>query len=181
MPKRKAISEALGLVFSGIERLIGEFPNRRFTIDGRLVGDIGEVIAALEYDLVLDEVSRAKHDGIAVGKRHVQIKATFRDELTFKTVPDYYLGIKLYRDGRHEEVFNGPGKIIAERYEHRKGIGKQLLSFPVANSAGSRRRCRRPGAFRCESPPDTDDRHGYDHDNPQTRILRRDRRRIEAD
>jgi len=31
-------------------------------VDGRLVGDIGEMIAELEYDLTLDEVSAPNHD-----------------------------------------------------------------------------------------------------------------------
>jgi len=38
----------------------------------------------------------------------------------------------LYPDGRYEEVFNGPGQVILDRYMGRKGIGKQLLSFPIA-------------------------------------------------
>jgi uncharacterized protein DUF6998 len=98
-----------------------------------LVGDVGEVIAALEYDVVLHDVSQPNHDATTTdGLRNVQIKATFKDSLTFKTVPDYYLGFKLYPDGRHEEVFNGPGKIIFERYRARKGCGETLLSFPIA-------------------------------------------------
>ena len=52
-----SITEGLALIFRGIDRLREAFPNRAFTIDGRL-GDIGEVIAALEYDLTLDPVSR---------------------------------------------------------------------------------------------------------------------------
>jgi hypothetical protein len=51
MDSRNAITEALALIFQGIEKLKSAFPHRQFTIDGRLVGDIGEVIAALEYDL----------------------------------------------------------------------------------------------------------------------------------
>jgi len=130
---RAAISDALRLIFQGIERLKESFPNREFTIDGRLVGDVGEVIAALEYDVVLHDVSQPNHDATTTdGSRHVQIKATFKDSLTFKTVPDFYLGFKLYADGRHEEVFNGPGKIIFERYSGRKGCGVVLLSFPIA-------------------------------------------------
>ena len=42
------------------------------------------------------------------------------------------LGFKLYPDGRHEEVFNGPGRLSFERYASRKGIGVQLPSFPIA-------------------------------------------------
>src|SRR5687768_5878313 len=105
---RESITEGLALIFKGIDRLREAFPNRAFTIDGRLVGDVGEVIAALEYDLTLDMVSQPDHDACCADGRRVQIKATFKDSLTFKTCPDYYLGFKLYPDGRYEEVFNGP-------------------------------------------------------------------------
>jgi hypothetical protein len=129
---RESITEGLSLIFKGIDRLREAFPNRAFTIDGRLVDDIGEVIAALEYDVTLDSISQPDHDACCRDGRRVQVKATFKDSLTFKTGPDYYLGFKLYPDGRHEEVFNGPGRIILERYVGRKGIGSQLLSFPIA-------------------------------------------------
>ena len=129
---RKAINEALRLIFEGIECLKAAFPNRAFTIDGRLVGDVGEVIAALEYDVILHANIQPGHDATTVDGRNVQIKATFKDSLTFRTVPDYYLGFKLYRDGKHEEIFNGPGKIIFDRYANRKWIGERFLSFPIS-------------------------------------------------
>jgi hypothetical protein len=132
MSKHEALRESLALIFRGIEGLKTAFPNRKFTIDGRLVGDIGEVIAALEYDLDLDEVSQPVYDGTSRGRR-VQVKATFVESLTFKGTPDFLLGFKLYRDGRFEEVFNGPGRLIYDKYKHRSGIGRNLLSFP--NSA----------------------------------------------
>jgi len=128
---RQAISDALRLIFEAIEQLKSAFPKRAFTIDGRLVGDVGEVIAALEYDIVLHDVSQPTYDATTSDGRHVQIKATFKDALTFRTVPDYYLGFKLHPNGRHEEVFNGPGRVIYERFIKRKGVGMVLLSFPV--------------------------------------------------
>jgi len=129
---RESIRDGLAHIFKGIDLLHNAFPNRAFTIDGRLVGDIGEVIAALEYDLALDSVSQPGHDACCADGRRVQIKATFKDSLTFKTCPDYYLGFKLYPDGRYDEVFNGPGRVILERFHARKGAGTRLLSFPVA-------------------------------------------------
>ena len=131
MRRKDIITKALKSIFAGIEQLREAFPGKAFTIDGRLVGDIGEVIAALEYDIELYEVQQADYDGETSDGRKVQVKATFKDSLTFKTVPDYYLGFKLYKDGHHEEIFNGPGQIIFERYKHRKGIGEELLSFPL--------------------------------------------------
>ena len=126
------IAAGLRLIFEGIDQLTSAFPHRAFTIDGRLVGDVGEVIAALEYDVTLHEISQANHDAFTSDGRNVQIKATFKNSLTFRTVPDYYLGFKLYPDGHHEEIFNGPGRFIWERYQNRKGIGGQLLSFPLS-------------------------------------------------
>jgi hypothetical protein len=130
MSKRRVITESLSLIFRGIEGLHSAFKGRQFTIDGRLVGDIGEVIGALEYDIELDEISQPNYDGTTSDGRRVQIKATFKDQLTFKTVPDYYLGFKLKPDGTYEEIYNGPGSLIFNRYLHRKGIGTILLSFP---------------------------------------------------
>lgn len=130
MDKKNKIADALRLIFDGIAGLRDAFPKKEFTIDGRLVGDIGEVLAALEYDIELFDVLVKGHDGKTTDGRLVQVKATFKDSLTFRTVPEYYLGLKLYRDGNHEVIYNGPGKLIYERYKNRKGIGKDLLSFP---------------------------------------------------
>jgi hypothetical protein len=130
MEQRDIITKALAAIFASIEQLREAFPGKEFTIDGRLVGDIGEVIAALEYDIKLYEIQQADHDGETLDGKRVQVKATFKDSLTFKTVPDYYLGFKLSENGGYEEVFNGPGRVIFERYKRRKGIGEALLSFP---------------------------------------------------
>jgi hypothetical protein len=130
MSDHASIKHGLSLIFQGIKHLADGFP-REFTIDGRLVGDIGEVIAWLDYDLEIDDVSRELHDAHAIDGREVQIKATFKDSLTFRKTPDYLLGFKLFEDGCYEEIFNGPGQLIRARYSHRSGIGASLLSFPI--------------------------------------------------
>lgn len=127
---KEAVEAALRHIFLGIELLQKQFSNRRFTIDGRLVGDIGEIIAATEFDVKLDDIGRSVHDGETSDGRLVQIKATFRNALTFRYTPQLFLGFKLYRDGRHDVVFNGPGQAIFERFSHRQGIGVKLLRFP---------------------------------------------------
>jgi hypothetical protein len=127
---KKVIEEALGHIFCGINLLQKEFSKRQFTIDGRLVGDIGEIIAAAEFDVNLDDKGRAVHDGETSDGRLVQIKATFQDQLTFKTTPELYLGFKLFRNGGHEIIFNGPGQVIFDHFAHRKGVGIKLLRFP---------------------------------------------------
>jgi hypothetical protein len=130
MADHEIIKDSLGKIFAGINQLRGTLPIKKFTIDGRLVGDIGEAIAQRDYDLTLYEKLIDDYDAETPDGRFVQIKATFKESLTFKKVPDYYLGIKIKEDGTYVEIFNGPGKIIAQRYGHRKGFGEKQLSFP---------------------------------------------------
>lgn len=132
MTHRASISEALALIFGGISKLKERFPFKAFTIDGRLVGDIGEVIAELEYDITLYEVQTPTHDGITSDGRKVQVKATFKKHLTMTSVPELYLGLQLLQDGSHVEIYNGPGSLIAQQFSHRAGLGEKQLSFPVA-------------------------------------------------
>ncbi len=59
---------------------------RRFTPDGRMVGDIGEVIAGSFYQVKLDDVSRRDWDGTC-NARNVQIKATSGNDTYLKEPP----------------------------------------------------------------------------------------------
>ena len=131
MAKEDVINEALSDIFTAIERLKLSFPDKKFTIDGRLVGDIGETIASLYYDIELFKKQKPDHDGLCSNGK-VQVKATFKDSLTFRTIPEYYLGIKLFPNGGYEEIYNGPGQLIYDHYKYRKSIGNKLLSFPIA-------------------------------------------------
>ncbi len=132
------IVEGLRLIFQGINVLRqGCGTGHKFTIDGRLVGDIGELVAAREFKIKLDEVSRPRYDAqteVDPGDTpvNVQIKAGFKESLTFGRTPDLYIGLRLSEDGAHEVIFNGPGSIIAEEIKGRKGFDEKLLSVPMS-------------------------------------------------
>ncbi|HEY8384228.1 MAG TPA: hypothetical protein VIL09_18965 [Microvirga sp.] len=128
---RTKLESALAAIFSGIEQLREIAPHRRFTIDGRLVGDIGEIVAAEEFDILLDPISRERHDGVTSDGRNVQIKATFQNALTIRREPELYLGLKLFRNGGYEVAYNGPGHLLTAAFGHRKDYGQVLLSFPI--------------------------------------------------
>jgi hypothetical protein len=97
-----------------------DFPSRRFTLDGKLVGDIGELLAQELYDLKLYEENEPLHDGITPEGRRVQIKTTMKEALNIREVPDYYLGIRVNEKGDVEELFNGPGQILFDKVGHWK-------------------------------------------------------------
>ncbi len=132
MPHQSIIKDALKDIFKGINKLRAALPIKEFTIDGRLVGDIGEAIVQRDYDVMLYDTLVEGYDGETSDGRLVQIKATFKNSLTFKTIPDYYIGIKINEDGTYSEIYNGSVEPIRIKYGHRKGFGTKLLSFPNA-------------------------------------------------
>lgn len=103
---------------------------KNFTLDGKLVGDIGEVLASEKYGLELYSENAIIHDGKerATG-REVQIKSSFKNYSYFPYahVPDYFLSLNILPNGDLEELFNGPGQFIVEHYikaRHLKAYNK---------------------------------------------------------
>ena len=105
-----------------VEKLRRTYPKKKFTLDGRLVGDLGETLAEEEYEVEIFDSQQAHYDAKAHDGCNVQIKATMQNGLTFPVdhVPDYYLEILIHSDGTFTEEFNGPGWIAAKAVEKRK-------------------------------------------------------------
>lgn len=107
---------------------------RSFTLDGRLVGDIGEVLAAEKYGLELLPENTFKHDAkeITTG-RLIQIKASFKGYCYFpfgeNKLPDYFLALHINEDGSLTELFNGPGSYIVEHYIQKRGLKHYKETF----------------------------------------------------
>ena len=114
------IPEAIKQLRQVVKQLQDAYPKKRFTLDGRLVGDLGEILAQIEYDIELYDGLQKYHDAKASDGRLVQIKATMQDSLTFPVdhVPDYYLGIKIEPDGTLTEIFNGTGLVASKAVQN---------------------------------------------------------------
>jgi hypothetical protein len=114
-----SIAEAVKDLLTIVRRLRDSYSEhgRHFTLDGRLIGDIGEVLAVQHYAITLTTTQTAVHDAVTDDGRKVQIKATMKDSLTFPCgdAPDYYIGLKILEDGTPLEVYNGPGAIIKKK------------------------------------------------------------------
>jgi len=116
-----------------VEKLCAAYPHKKFTLDGRLVGDIGEVLVEEAYDLKLYPDIKKHHDAASSDGRQVQIKATMKKSLTFPAdhVPNYYLGVQVGSDGTFVEIFNGPGAIAWEAVKERGKPKTNLHSVPI--------------------------------------------------
>lgn len=131
---RMIIQEAIKELLQTVGKLHKEYPKKKFTLDGRLVGDLGEILAEQEYELDLYDGQEKYHDGETSKGQRVQIKATMKKSLSFPVdhVPDYYLGIKIHPDGSISEIFNGPGEIAAEAVKNRVPTKTNLHSVAIS-------------------------------------------------
>jgi hypothetical protein len=128
------IPDAISSMLQIVDRLHKTYPNRKFTLDGRLVGDLGEILAENAYDVKLFDEQERHHDGRTSDGRHVQIKATMKKSLTFPVdhIPEYYLGLQIHQDGTFTEIFNGPGAIAKELIVGRKHPKNNQHSISIA-------------------------------------------------
>ncbi len=96
-------------ITSEIEKV---FPEKSFKMDGILVGNIVEVMAAQVYGIKLYKQSEKTHDGEVDGRK-VQIKGTQgKGSIVIREEPEYLLVEYLDREkGVIKEIYNGPGDI----------------------------------------------------------------------
>jgi hypothetical protein len=97
-----------------------------FALDGRLVGDIGELIAAEVFCIDLLGHGERNVDAVTTTepRRRVQIKTTFQtDSLAIKHGSDYFIGLQLNDAGRFRVVYNGPARRVMDYLHAPKAQG----------------------------------------------------------
>ncbi|MDA3950318.1 MAG: hypothetical protein PF508_14005 [Spirochaeta sp.] len=99
-------------------RLSERFTHWKFTLDGNLVGDIGEAYAFAHFDMTKIGTGTKNHDFVASDDKHVQVKMTQRKTLGLglkEPAFDYLIALFLGSDGEIEVLYNGPGAPIYTR------------------------------------------------------------------
>lgn len=107
--KMNSVKYQIQKLINIVNELEADFPGRHFTLDGHLVGSIGEVMAAYYYGIELYTASAVAHDGEVDGKK-VQIKISQQDNIVINHEPEYLIVLYLNKGGNIYEVYNGPGK-----------------------------------------------------------------------
>lgn len=106
------LTETIRELYGIVKKLETAHPGRHFTLDGHLVGSLGEVYAAERYGLKLARASEKTHDGTAPDGRLVQIKATQRKSIGIGSEPNYLIALLISQEGEFEEIYNGPGNLV---------------------------------------------------------------------
>jgi len=107
-----------------IARFEAAAPGRHFTVDGHLVGSIGEVLAADRFGLTLSTASTKGVDAFTADGRAVEVKATTGTKQIalrgFVPEAEFLLAIQVNPDGSFSVVYNGPAAPVWERIAHKR-------------------------------------------------------------
>ena len=137
MSQLSQFKKAIIDLYKSVSKLHSAFPDRKFTPDGRMVGDIGEAIAAFEFGVILDKKSKKHWDGHrtnSMGKeRKVQIKTTQKDETYLKEPPHKgdLLVFKIFSNGKWKCYYDGPIVKVWESLKNKKpdNTGAKIITL----------------------------------------------------
>ncbi len=119
----------------GLERM---FPGRKFTLDGHLVGSIGEVVAAYIFDLDLNPASTQGHDARTRDGRDVEIKLTQGSGVAIRHEPDHLIVLHRPKGGPVRVVYNGPGNLAWSASGKMQKNGQRPISLSRLSTLAER-------------------------------------------
>ena len=123
------VKRLLDQLYAASGRLEALFPGRKFTLDGHLVGSVGEVIAAYMFDLDLARASSQGHDAFAPDSREVEIKLTQGNSVAIRHEPEHLIALQRPKGGPVHVVFNGPGALAWEAAGQVQTNGQRPISL----------------------------------------------------
>lgn len=127
--KNMLVSEKIKQLFKIVNELESRYPEKKFTVDGHLLGSIGEVLVSEHYGLTLLPNSTKTHDAISIDGRLVQIKATQTKQISISSEPDYLIVIRILDNAEWEEVYNGRGQPVWENCGKVQKNGQRQISI----------------------------------------------------
>ncbi|MDP5220251.1 hypothetical protein Q5Y75_23965 [Ruegeria sp. 2205SS24-7] len=116
------VAELIDQLYHSTDALERIFPGRKFTLDGHLVGSVGEVVASYMFNLTLNSASTMGHDARAQDGRKVEIKLTQGKSVAIRYKPEHLLVLSRPKGKLIRVVYNG------EDFSMRAGVcGCDLL------------------------------------------------------
>lgn len=106
--------------------------NHKFTLDGRFVGDVGELIASRFFKLALHKKQRSRHDGTCtVGQTTFGVQVKCRRKSTVLDIswqPELLLVLLIDHEFQNwEVVYNGSGEFLSSDDGYTAGKEGRLM------------------------------------------------------
>lgn len=115
-------------IYRAVEQLSKDYPGRKFTPDGHLVGSIGEVIAAEALGLTLYKGSHPGHDAYDANG-DVQIKMTAGRSVALYSTCTRLVVLQIINPEEAEIVYDGPGEPAWDKAGRPQKNGQRTISL----------------------------------------------------
>jgi hypothetical protein len=115
MTTKRKLPRAVADIYRAVAELEEQYPRRRFTPDGHLIGSIGEVIAREAFGIELHPASRRGHDARCPTRGDVQIKITAGNSIAFRGPCHWLIVFKIISPEEAELIYDGPGAGLWEK------------------------------------------------------------------
>ncbi len=129
--KRLPLPAAVAKLYSAIAELdaiYGEH-GRRFTLDGHLLGSVGEVLAATAFDMQLLKMSAPVHDAVCGDRGDVQIKITAGKSVALRHECNHLIVFRIISPEEAEIFYDGPGAPIWANCGPKQSNGQRKISL----------------------------------------------------
>jgi hypothetical protein len=123
------LPEPVARIYKAVEELEALYPSRKFTLDGHLVGSVGEVIAAETLGLTLyPSMSQPGHDAHDANG-DVQIKMTAGTKVAMYETCERLVVLRVLSPEKAEIVYDGPGEPAWEKAGKKAKNGQRVISL----------------------------------------------------
>jgi hypothetical protein len=136
MTRRVPLPEPVARIYKAVAELEAQYPGRKFTPDGHLVGSIGEVVAAEALGLTLHAMSKPGHDAFD-DNGDVQIKMTARKRVAMYATCKRLVVLQVISPQEAEIVYDGPGKPAWESTRKKAKNGQKTVSLSRLRSSAT--------------------------------------------
>jgi len=129
--EQEAIKHIVATIFSAQDALRDLAPEQRWAGMGNLLGDYGEYIALVNYNLKKAPGGADGYDAMTADGMKVQIKANHASStIGFRGEADLLLVLKVESNAEWRELYYGPFKPVKEKATFSKRDNKYMI--PVA-------------------------------------------------
>ncbi|NNK77330.1 MAG: hypothetical protein HKP40_01325 [Litoreibacter sp.] len=125
----KRVGTLIDQLYESTDALEGMFPGRKFTLDGHLVGSVGEVVASFMFGLELSRASTMGHDAKAPDGRQVEIKLTQGKSVAIRHEPEHLLVLSRPKGAKISVIYNGPGAPVWSATGKMQKNGQRSISL----------------------------------------------------
>jgi hypothetical protein len=143
---------AVAQIYEAVAELERQYPGRKFTPDGHLVGSIGEVVAAEALGLTLHPMSKPGHDAFDANG-DVQIKMTAGNSVSMYGESIRLVVLKVISPHEAEIIYDGNGKAAWDRAGKLQKNGQRTIRLSKLKAI--RRASDAPARLRLETDSET--------------------------